>query len=97
MSATVRGASGTRRAKAPVLQLVPHYSRTDAAQAAVTAQALREMAEMADRGEIIGVAYVALRPHRKASIGTFGVADADPPLVSYWLQRLNRHLLQDET
>ena len=88
--------ASAQRTKAPVLQLVPRFSNRDTEHAAETAQALRQMAEMAERGEIIGLAYVALHPHRKASVGTFGVADNDPPLVSYWLQRLNRILLQDE-
>ena len=93
MSTTVLKASGTRRAKAPVLQLAPRFSNRDTE----TAKALRQMAEMAERGEIIGLAYVVLRPSRRVTIGTVGVADNDPSLVTHWLQKLNLILLQGRT
>jgi hypothetical protein len=60
----------------------------NAVRSTETAQALRELADLADRGEIIGVAYVALQPQRRAAIGTVGVARQDPPLVTHWLKRL---------
>ncbi len=68
----------------------------DSVRSKETAQALREMADMADNGELIGVAYVALRPGRKVSVGMFGVAKSDPPLVTYWLKKLSLILLREE-
>lgn len=94
MNATERKATGTRQAKAPVLQLVQHHGSTDTARSTETAQALREMADMADRGEIIGLAYVILRPKRKVTAGTVGAASQDHSLVTHWLQKLNLVLLQ---
>ncbi len=94
MSATTRKASDTR-AKAPVLQLAPRFSNRDTEHAAETAQVLRALADMAERGEVIGLAYVAIRPHRRVIAATAGVATVDPPLVTHWLQKLNLILLRD--
>lgn len=80
-------AERTERKPAPVLQLVPPARH----QARETAQALREMADLAERGEIIGFAYVALRPNRRVTVGTVGVA---APLVTHWLERLKLKLLE---
>lgn len=66
----------------------------NAVRSTETAQALRELAELAERGEIIGLAYVVLRPKRRVTVGTVGVATQDPPLVTYWLKKLSLILLQ---
>lgn len=75
---------------APVLRLIPP-SRCHSQE---TAQVLRELADLAERGEIIGLAYVAIRPHRKVIAATAGVATADPPLVTHWLTKLSHVLLE---
>lgn len=61
----------------------------EAVRSAETAQALRELADRAERGEIIGLAYVVLKPRRQVSVGAVGVALADPPLVTHWLKKLS--------
>jgi len=75
---------------APVLRLVPPSRR----HSQETAQAFREMAEMAERGEIIGFAYAAIEPHRRVTVGTIGAAKTEPTLVTYWLERLMLVLLR---
>jgi hypothetical protein len=93
MSVMVRKSTGAGEVKAPILKLVPRHNYTDVARSAETAQALREMADMAERGEIQGLAYVVIRPQRKVAIGRVGAARQDSSLVSYWLQKLNLILL----
>lgn len=87
MSATVRKSAGTCRVKAPVLQLVPSHSRTDAARSAETVLLLRQMLELAECGEIQGFAYVVLRPKRRVTCGMVGT-DGYEELVTHWIQKL---------
>lgn len=66
----------------------------NAVRSTETAQVLRELADLAERGEVIGLAYVAIRPNRKVIAATAGVATADPPLVTHWLTKLSHILLK---
>lgn len=66
----------------------------NAVRSTETAQALRELADMADRGEIIGFAYAAIEPRRRVVVGTVGAATTEPTLVTYWLKRLILALLR---
>lgn len=87
---------GARRkvsAKAPVLSLVPRTNTTDRALSSETALAFRQMAELAERGEIIGLAYVVLRPNSRVTTGIVGAAQRDQSLVTHWLQKLTLRLL----
>lgn len=86
MSATARKFSGARRACAQVLQLVPTKYAVDSA---MTAQCLRELANEADEGKLVGLAFVALRRDRSEdAVYAVGLADYCADRVVFWLHRL---------
>lgn len=66
----------------------------NAVRSTETAQALRELADLADRGEIIGFAYAAIEPRRRVTIGTVGAAKTEPTMVTHWLKKLILILLK---
>lgn len=82
----------TTRKKAPVLQLVPRPKNPYGAE---MIQGMSQMLKMADAGEIVGIAYVAIRPGRRVTVGAFGAADHEPSLVTHWLEKLKLNLLNE--
>ena len=58
-----------------------------------TARALRALAERAERGELLGVAVVALRPGRRHELQVAGVYERAPELAHYGVSQLLDALL----
>jgi hypothetical protein len=61
--------------------------------AAQTAEALRELADAADRGEIIGIAYCAFDPHKEIIGRVAGYAKANKRDAHFGAHRLAYMLL----
>lgn len=61
-----------------------------------TARALRTLAERAERGEVIGVALVALQPGRRYELQVAGVCERAPEIAHYGVSRLLDALLYPE-
>lgn len=81
--------------KAKVLKLVSRSRASDAVRSADTEQELLALLKMARAGELVGLAYVGLRPGReKAIVGAAGRPRSDPEAAAFGVQRLNLELLR---
>lgn len=58
-----------------------------------TARALRKLADRAERGELLGVALVALQPGRRHELQVAGVYERAPELAHYGVSQLLDALL----
>ncbi len=58
-----------------------------------TARALRRLADRAERGELLGVALVALKPGRTTELQVAGVYERAPELVHHGVSQLLDALL----
>ena len=74
----------------------PPYS-INAAHSAQTAQGFRELAEQAERGDLIGGGYVAIYFDRVVMIGTLGYATRNPDICLRGVVRLMNALAHDSS
>lgn len=58
-----------------------------------TARTLRALADRAERGELVGVALVAMKPGRATEMQVAGVYERAPELAHYGVSRLLDALL----
>lgn len=75
------------------LRIVPDHFNLHGHQ---TAKALRALAERAERGELLGVAVVALRPGRRTEMQVAGVYERSPELAHHGVSQLLDALLYPE-
>ena len=75
------------------LRLVPDLIELHGHQ---TARLLRALAERAERGELLGVALVALKPGRATELQVAGVYERAPELAHYGVSLLLDALLYPE-